>query len=669
MRERLYRVLVNRVPGIRDRYLRGRARGMKRGRALVYLLWLNLQYYLLFRRGLAKPDSAPGGGNIRLYSADSESSLSVRENPEELADRLADCSVVSFDVFDTLVFRPFSSPADLFYMVGMELGYPDFRRIRMETEEKARREKQEKQRTREVTFAEIWEAMERETGIPRERGMEAEWRWEQKACYANPYMLQVVQKLRERKVTLIAASDMYLGKTYIQKLLAGCGYPSFDGCFVSCDEGKSKSDGSLYESIREKMGPHRRYAHVGDNPHADGEQARRHHMDAWIYPNVQQTGNRLRTEDISTVTGSLYRGIVNTHLHSGLTAYSREYEYGFLYGGLFVAGYCRFIHAYAEQNKLDKLLFLSRDGAVLLKAYRQLYPEETEKTVYAYWSRLAAVKLTARFYKAEYFRRFLLHKVNQRFTLRRVLEGMELAPLLPPLCAAVHLPPEAELTHKNVESVKNYLMDAWEQVLALYEDQRTAGGLYYRSLLAGCRRAAAVDIGWAGSGAVMLNCAVNGIWQIGCDITGILAGTNARQSPESDGADPFLFDGRLVSYLYSQQQNRDLWKIHDPAAGHNLYWELLLGAPEGSLIGFYPDGVQGWKCRLKDPPAAPERIGEIHRGILDFVKRFLETEQRLRISIPISGRDAYAPMLAVESRGNKPFRKGLEALLDEMHIG
>lgn len=160
-------------------------------------------------------------------------------------------------------------------------------------------------------------------------------------------------------------------------------------------------------------------------------------------------GTASRTEDISAVTGSLYRGIVNAYLHSGLTAYSREYEYGFLYGGLFVTGYCRFIHAYAEQNKLDKLLFLSRDGAVLLRAYRQLYPEETEKTVYAYWSRLAAVKLTARFYKAEYFRRFLLHKVNQRFTLRRVLEGMELTPLLPPLCAAVHLPPEAELTHKT----------------------------------------------------------------------------------------------------------------------------------------------------------------------------------------------------------------------------
>ena len=43
MRERLYRVLVNRVPGIRDRYLRGRARGKKRGLALVYLQWLNLQ--------------------------------------------------------------------------------------------------------------------------------------------------------------------------------------------------------------------------------------------------------------------------------------------------------------------------------------------------------------------------------------------------------------------------------------------------------------------------------------------------------------------------------------------------------------------------------------------------------------------------------------------------
>mgnify|MGYP006974362159 CR=1 FL=1 len=52
-----------------------------------------------------------------------------------------------------------------------------------------------------------------------------------------------------------------------------------------------------------------------------------------------------------------------------------EYEYGYIYGGLFVTGYCSFIHDYCRQHDVDKILFLSRDGDILKQAYELLYPE------------------------------------------------------------------------------------------------------------------------------------------------------------------------------------------------------------------------------------------------------------------------------------------------------
>lgn len=56
MKERVYRLLVTRVPGIRDRFLLYRQqKSPPRTKALLYLLWLNLQYYLLFRRSLGHP--------------------------------------------------------------------------------------------------------------------------------------------------------------------------------------------------------------------------------------------------------------------------------------------------------------------------------------------------------------------------------------------------------------------------------------------------------------------------------------------------------------------------------------------------------------------------------------------------------------------------------------
>ena len=86
MRARIYQLLVNRVPGIRERYLRMR---QKKGRlpALLYLLWLQVQYVLLFRRNLADPAAADE--EKLLFCPGSESSLSRREAPEAFAQRLA----------------------------------------------------------------------------------------------------------------------------------------------------------------------------------------------------------------------------------------------------------------------------------------------------------------------------------------------------------------------------------------------------------------------------------------------------------------------------------------------------------------------------------------------------------------------------------------------------
>ena len=73
--------------------------------------------------------------------------------------------------------------------------------------------------------------------------------------------------------------------------------------------------------------------------------------------------------------------------------------------------------------------------------------------------------------------------------------------------------------------------------------------------------------------------------------------------------------------------------------------------------------------RFRGIRAAPEQIRQIHRGILDFVRQFLEAERQLGFQLPIRGRDAYAPMRSVCSPKNKRFIRELEGLLDEIQIG
>lgn len=663
-----YNFLVNRVPGIRDKYKkkRNRAKGIGRIGVWFYLFGLNISYYIFRNRKLAHLEKFPIYEEKELYYRGSESSISKREEPEELAEKLAEYDVISFDVFDTLVLRPFSRPADLFFVLGERLDYLDFERIRQEMEWKAREKKYKKKKHYEVTLEEIYELLSEETGIPQ-RTMELEVELENQFCFANPYMFQVVEELRKRGKRMIITSDMYLNKAQIRNLLESCGYPQFDAYYVSCDLEKSKSAGTIFDEVKKREGKGRTYIHLGDNFIADVEQPKKHGFESVHYTNVNAVGMPYRPEDMSAITGSAYRGMVNARIHNGLAEYTRAYEFGYIYGGLFVMGYCRFIHDYVEQNGIQKILFLARDGDILNQVYVKMYPEEAEKCEYTYWSRLAATKMAAGYFKYDYFRRFLYHKMNQKYSLEEIFSSMELSDMLPDCCRKIKETPQAELTEQNLEKVKGYLMKRWEQVQEHYKEQLAAGRQYYKRVLGGCRKAAAVDIGWAGSGAVTLDHIVNQIWKLNCSITGIVAGTNSCHNVEMDTSEPLLQSGRLVSYLYSQQENRDLWKIHDPAKDYNLYWEMLLDAPHGSLRGFYLDKQGKYYCKFKEQKENG-MVREIQQGILEFVSDYKKHFEGQDMFWRISGRDAYAPMLLALNDINKKFLEPLNEGMDDANL-
>lgn len=662
----VYAVLVNRVPGIKERYKkkRNQVRGIGRGFVWIYLVWLNIRYYVFRDHRLEHIEKYPYYEEKTLYSEDSESSISSKRTPKELAEQLEKYDVISFDVFDTLILRPFSAPSDLFYILGDKLNYMDFQRIRMEMEWKAREKKYKKEKSYEVNLNEIYTLLSEETGIEKESAMKLEIETENAFCFANPYMKQVVKLLRDKGKRLIVTSDMYLNTEQIKNLLKICGYEAFDSYYVSCDLQKSKSKGNLYDHVKMQEGKDKSYAHIGDNYISDVEHSKKHGFAPVHYVNVNAVGELYRPYDMSVITGSIYRGMVNAHLHNGLSCYSREYEYGYIYGGLFVTGYCRFIHDHVKAKGLEKILFLARDGDVLSKAYEILYPKETGNWEYVYWSRLAATKLAASRYKYDYFRRFLYHKINQKYTIEQIFKTMEMEDMLKAACACTELQPENYLTDSNVDKVKRYLMENWETVLAHYEEQSEAGKQYYSEVLKDCKNAVAVDIGWAGSGAITLDHIVNHIWKLNCSITGIIAGTNTCHNAEPDATETFLQSGKLISYLYSQRENRDIWKFHDAGKGHNLYWEMLLDAPMGSLKGFYLEDNGKWKCEFKEAAVDIRKIEEVQRGILEFVEQWRKQSEKLGGLGKISGRDAYAPMIVFCRSKNE----GLKNILDKINI-
>ncbi|MDE7224784.1 MAG: HAD-IA family hydrolase [Acetatifactor sp.] len=652
LRMKIYNKLVNRIPAIQKRYhgLRQQYRGIK-GRVYAWLALLGMNIAWMFGMRRFGSDYLNPDEKKRIPLEESESSMTKREAPRELAKRLLQYDVISFDIFDTLIYRPMSAPTDLFFWVGEKLCYMDFEHLRREMEWTARREKYAREKTYEVTLEDIYDVIEEHVGIPKELGMQAEISTELEMCFGNPYMLEVFQYLQGQGKTLVCTSDMYLPEDVIRQIVEKNGFQGIDRYFISCEEKASKGDGSLFAKVLETYGPDRRYVHVGDHPVSDVEQAEKAGLAIEYYQNANIAGRPYRAEDMSIMTGTLYRGIVNAHIHNGLHEYTQEYELGYIYGGLFVLGYCQWIHEYVCSHEIDKILFLARDGDIINKVYNRLYPEEARITEYVYWSRLAATKMGARYFKYDYFRRFVFHKVRHEYTLEQVFRSMEITDMLQQMCQELpECSPDSKLTDQNAGPIVEYLKTNWEQVLSHYEGQLQGGEIYFQRILGDSRKAVAVDIGWAGSGAVVLNHLVQKHWNINCEVIGLIAGTNTLYNAEPNMSEPMLYGGQLVSYLYSQENNRELWKKHDAAQGHNLFWEMLLESENKGFRGFsYANGREGYIWGEQDDNQ--QGIRELQQGILDYVSDYIQLAHADKKVI--SGSDVYYAMVALQNVNRK----------------
>lgn len=618
LKDKLYDILVCRNPQImvlyQDYVNADISRHQRhRLRSWLYLLKLNISRKSTI---LTK---------VKPYCGGSESGILKQCLPSKLVTEMLKYDIISFDIFDTLIFRPFEKPSDLFHILSYRHHYLDFCTIRREMEQRARSLAQ----NHEATLAEIYQAIQKYVGIPSAQGIAAEEEAELEFSYANPYMLEVFTRLIAKNKRIILVSDTYFESEFAVKLLHKCGYNGYEKLFLSCEHRKSKHTGELYDEVKRYIGK-KTIIHIGDNYYSDYIVPKskgfhdRDKYDIIKYHNVNSIGKDFRAENMSDIIGSCYKGLVNANLHNGLNLFTKQYEYGYGYGGLLVLGFCRFIHEYTVRNNIEKVLFLSRDGEIVKKAYSILYPNNYSE--YVYWSRRFALKLVAGRYRYEYIRRFVTHRIDSGITVGDALITMELEHLK--LGIQSGLP----LTKGNADRLTNCLYNNWGNVTNAYEEQVNAAKSYFLSILSGCSSACVVDVGFMGSGVNMMSYAVNQMFNIPCRLIGIVACANASSCPQ-------VQYGELVSYMYSPMDNRQLMKEHNPSANHNLYLEMLFTSIEPKFKGYYRDSLKF--CNTV--PQNEYAIVQIQQGILDFVKQYCTHFQKYSCLMDIQGSDAYAP--------------------------
>lgn len=627
---KLYRFLVNRNYTVKRRYEQFVVMNHKlhkmRFISWAYLLWLNICFCLL---------RLPDKKHIKF---ENESGSGFSKTSDTLVNELCQSDVISFDMFDTLILRPVDTPADLFYFVGERLNIPNFRDIRKKAERTARKRHIAECGSGEVTLAQIYDVLAEELCISTEIGMLAESDVEISLCMTNPFMLEVWNKVKAQGKKIVVTTDMYLPKSVLEAMLQKCGFTGYDAIFLSNEYGYGKYNGKLYDKLKSAY-PKCSISHVGDNYHADYVLAKKSKIHAVYYRNIQDYGKKYRTDRMSYIVGSAYRSLVNRRMFC-MEKCSPAMEFGYKYGGLLLLGFCNFIHEQSALKKADKILFFSRDGHIVKELYDKLYPDE--KTEYVYWSRAASAKLCVDIYPQNYFDRFLDQKSSKGIMLSEILDAMDLSEL------EVSFPLNQPLTSRNLNIVKSELYGKLKKITKLYEGAYEQADKYFEKMLSGCKRVVTVDCGWAGSGSILLDAYLNQKMKLDIEVTGLLAGSNSKNQHDSDYSETYFKTGKLISYCFSSEHNRECYETHFPGGRHNIYFELMFGAPQPSFIGFTKDGL-----KFDSESENSKIIREIHAGEIAFANDYLTVFQKFKYMNRISGSDAYAPFLAAISGRKK----------------
>ena len=200
-------------------------------------------------------------------------------------------SVVSFDLFDTLLYRTLNEPKDVFRLMEPQIyeqyGVKDFARKRIAAEEEARKRSEYE----EVTLSEIYECIEA-TSLQRAAWMQMEQETERQVLRADPVMVPLFQHCLQKGKKIWIISDMYQNSGFLQKLLEENRIIGYNLLYISCEENASKATCKLFEIAKEQTDEKpEKWIHIGDNASADYFAPRKIGVSAMLFDNGRHMAN------------------------------------------------------------------------------------------------------------------------------------------------------------------------------------------------------------------------------------------------------------------------------------------------------------------------------------------------------------------------------------------
>ena len=371
----------------------------------------------------------------KIYNADFFYTIEVKYNDklEKIKQLIASPKIkcVSFDIFDTLITRPFYEPLDMFRIMDKdyrELTHNDvginFSKIRVISENICRENKRKTDpECQEVTLDEIYDTIHTQYEISKdvlEKLKKKECEYEIRFCKRRDTIHELYELALDMGKKVIFTSDMYLPEDVIVKILKENGYTEYTKLYLSSTVKKIKWTGDLYRYVFKDMGLEPgEMIHMGDNFESDYKRAKELGMNSIHIPKTidvmtktNYTNNlaqplikslpfwRDNAESIrfmgircmmAVVANKLFDNPFKTFDHR--TDFNSDpYLIGYYALGMYVYGVTKWILD-ETNDSYDKVSFMARDGYLILESYKimkELYSNPAVEE-YLYVSRKALI--------------------------------------------------------------------------------------------------------------------------------------------------------------------------------------------------------------------------------------------------------------------------------------
>lgn len=556
--------------------------------------------------------------------------------PQELTDKLLKYDVVSFDIFDTLIFRAVCNPKDVFRLLESEWHIMGF------AEKREKAEKLAREKNPEASLDDIYEILSKELAINKIQAIQKELDIEQNICFANPYMKQIFDQVNAKKETVLI-SDMYLSTEMLNDLLHSCGYYVDESqIYVSCEYGVGKSNGKLQKIVSKKYEPKTRFIHVGDNWSVDINGSKRIGWDTFYYPNVNREGIPYRPTEMLSVASAFYKGLVNAKLHNGIFNKNEFYEYGYCYGGLMAIGYCQYLNRLAKNESIDQFLFLARDGFIVKEIYDHFIGDTDSE--YIPFSRFASYQLTIDRCWPEMLHHVVGSRINAKSleTVEEVLELSDLTFLKKYLkIYGISLNQRFDLSVYN--KINQIFQENISEIKLYFQETVDAAKKYFSEKVRNSGKVCVVDVGWQGTGAICLKYFLEEVCGFQVEVCGALLGMVKNDTAEINIANRSLF-----SYMFSPHHNQRTYLCHAGKRRDIPYRDMLVE------IFFTENHPSFLKFRLNEKGDVvldygrkdnnQEIIENLQCGIMDFVRDYAKYWKCFGAVLEICGQEAYIPI-------------------------